>query len=184
VRASNTTAIRRARARLRMATPAALLLCVMCATAARASEVLLSDTTLVTGSETGVFSFDTPGAGTVSVQLTNLDWPQALSSLSFVATTASHVLSSWSDPGSAGSHTLSFQVTGSGAFFADVTAVAGGPLDLGVYSFSLEFTPAIGPVPLPASGWLLLGGMLALIGLRRLTLESPGGTSPLRTTAS
>ncbi|MGO9852381.1 MAG: VPLPA-CTERM sorting domain-containing protein [Steroidobacteraceae bacterium] len=148
---------------------ATLLFYALLATVAQASTVLIADTTLVSGSDSAVYSFEAPGPGTVSVQLTNLDWPQALSSLSFVATTANHVMSSWSDPGGSGAYTLSFQVGGSGAYFADVTAVAGGLLDLGVYSFSLDFTPAIGPVPVPASGWLLLAGLLALIGLRRVT---------------
>jgi len=135
----------------------------------QASTVLVSDTTLVTGSESQVFSFNAPGPGTVSVQLTNLDWPQALSSLSFVATTANNVLSSWSNSASApGPQDLTFQIRGPGTYFADVMATAGGPLDLGLYSLSLSFTPAgSAVVPVPSSGGLLLVGSAALIGLLR-----------------
>lgn len=142
---------------------AALLLCALMATLAQASTVLLADTTLVTGSESAVFSFNAPGPGTVSVQLTNLAWPQALSSLSFTATTANQVLTSWSDA-SLSTQSASFLVAAGGTYFADIMAVAGGPLDLGVYSFSLGFTPAA-PVPLPSSGALLLGGVAGILGL-------------------
>jgi hypothetical protein len=143
------------------------------ATVAHASQLLIASTTLVSGSESAVYSFNAPGPGTVSVQLTNLDWPQALSSLNFMATTANQVLSSWSDAGS-GPQFASFQVASSGTYFADISAVAAGPLDLGLYSLSLEFTPAV-PVPLPASGGLLLigaAGLMALLRPRRVTLET------------
>jgi hypothetical protein len=161
-----------------------LLLYAVMATVAQASTVLIADTTLVTGSESAVFSFDAPGPGTVSVQLTNLDWPQALSSLSFMATTSSHVLSSWSDPGST-PMSFSFPVIGRGTYFADIMAVAGGPLDLGVYSFTLDFTPAASPVPLPASGALLLAGLAGIVGLgltrwRWGTLRPSGVAVPAR----
>lgn len=141
---------------------ATLILCALLATVAQASTELLADTTLVSGSQSAVFSFNISGPGTVSVQLTNLDWPQALSSLSFMAGTASQVLSSWSGPGSAQS--LSFQVATGGSYFADVMAAAGGPLDLGAYSLSIAFTPAA-PVPLPPSGALLLVGALGIFGV-------------------
>jgi hypothetical protein len=164
---------------------AALLLYAVMATVAQASTVLIADTTLVTGSESAVFSFEAPGPGTVSVQLTNLDWPQALSSLSFMATTANHVLSSWPDA-SLSTQSASFPVAGRGTYFADIMAVAGGPLDLGVYSFTLDFTPAGSPVPLPASGALLLGGALGLfvsIRRRRGTSGASGAAVPLHPAA-
>jgi hypothetical protein len=142
---------------------ALFLLYALAATVAHASTLLISDTTLVTGNETAVFSFSVPGPGTVSVQLTNLDWPQALSSLSFMATTGNSVLSSGLDAGS-GAQSYAFSVPGGGTYFADVMATAGGSLDLGAYSFCLTFKPAGGPVPLPSSGVLLLCGALALLG--------------------
>jgi hypothetical protein len=140
---------------------AGLLLCVICIPDARADNVV-SDTTLVAGTETAVFSFEAPGPGTITAQLTNLSWPQPLTSLNFLATTAGEVMSAWS---TTTSQSGSFQVTGPGMYFADITASAGGPLDLGVYSLSISFAPA-GPVPLPAGGWLLLTALLILIGWR------------------
>jgi len=157
-----------------------LLFSIILATAARAEAVLISDTSLVSGTQSSVFSFQTSGPGTVSVQLTNLGWPQALSSLSFVATTANRVLASWSDPSSqSGPTSLTFQVSSPGSYFADVMATAGGPLDLGLYSLLVKFCPVASPVPLPPSGWLLLLGLLLLIRFfwrhrpAIVTLDSP-----------
>lgn len=142
---------------------------------ARADSVLLNDTTLVSGSESSVFSFQAPGPGTVTVELTNLDWPQPLSSLSFLAGNASHVMSSWteSDPGSPGSANLTFQVAAGGRYFADVIAQAGGSLDLGVYSMCIKFSPPTSTVPLPASGGLLLIGIATMVALRRTLRRQP-----------
>lgn len=146
---------------------AVLLLYALLATVAQASTVLVSDTTLVTGSDSTVFSFEAPGPGTVSIQLTNLDWPQALSSLSVMASTSNHVLTSWSDPSSVPSGSVFFQVVGGGRYSTDVMATAGGPLDLGAYSYSIYFTPAGSPVPLPSSGVLLVGGLCIIALMRR-----------------
>lgn len=159
---------------------AALLLYALAATVAQASSVLVSDTTLVSGSETEVFSFNAPAAGTVSLQLTNLDWPQELSSLSFMTATASGVLSPFSASTSP-TQSLAFQVAAGGTYFADVMAVAGGPLDLGAYSLSVSFTPTVAPVPLPSSGTLLLAAFAGLIGL--MALRSPWARSALPVTA-
>jgi hypothetical protein len=156
---------------------ALMLLCAIAgAPATQASTLLLADTTMVTGNESASFSFNAPASGTVSVELTNLDWPQALSSLSFVASTPTQVLSSWSDPSSQPNQSpelLTFQVNSPGTYFADIMATAGGPMDLGVYSFVLDFTPAGATVPLPGAGWLLLAGVLGLIGLRRFMQRQP-----------
>jgi hypothetical protein len=97
------------------------------------------------------------------VALTNIAWPQTLSNLSFLASTPSTVLSSWS---TSASQTGSFGVNSSGTYFADVQATAGGPMNLGVYSLELTFSPQT-PVPLPASSWLLLAGILTIVGWLR-----------------
>lgn len=144
-----------------------LLLSLLAAPVTHAESVLLSDTTLVSGSQSAVFSFQAPGPGTLSIQLTDIDWPQTLSSLSFMATSGNQVLASWSDSASQSAVTLSFQVTG-GHYFADVLATAGGALDLGVYSLCIQFNPT-SPVPLPATGGLLLAGLAAFILIRRRT---------------
>src|SRR5215469_16213642 len=100
---------------------------------ARADMLLLGNTTMVTGTETAVFSFTAPSSGTVTAELTNLDWPTTLSGLSFLATSGSQVLASWSDPlqPGANTHALAFQVSHPGTYFANVTATPGGPMDIG-----------------------------------------------------
>jgi len=131
--------------------------------APRASaDMLVADTTLILGSEAATYSFTAPTSGTITAQLTNLPYPERLSSLSFMATTASDVLSSWSADTS---ETASFQV-GPGTYFAHILATATGPLNLGLYSLTLSFTPSA--VPLPASDWLLVIGSLGLFVLARV----------------
>jgi hypothetical protein len=117
------------------------------------SQVLVSQTSLVTGTQSSVQEFTVTTPGTLSVNLQNLDWPDPLSSLNFTATTGNSVLADFSvqasDP---------FTMTlGPGTYFANTTGTAGGPLDLGLYSLSISFTP--NAVPLPPSGRLLLGGL-------------------------
>ena len=140
----------------------AVALCGLAAQQASADMQLVNNTSLVSGTESSVFSFQAPGPGTMVAQLTNIDWPQTLSSLSFEATSADKILASWTDPPSQTAQTLSFPVAGAGTYFADVKATAGGPLDLGIYSLSIEFVPATAPVPLPSPAWLLLAGIVLL----------------------
>jgi len=152
------------------------LLGVFSATSARA-EMLLADTALVNGTSSDSFSFNVPSAGTVEAQVANLDWPQWLNALTFQTSTANQVLSSWSDldpQAGANSEILYFKVQ-PGTYFADVTATAGGPLGLGLYSFTLTFAPAV--VPLPSSFWLLLAGIVVLIVPVLRTLPDAEGCS-------
>jgi hypothetical protein len=130
--------------------------------------MLLSESTLVANQQSNVYSFTAPTAGTLSVQLSDLVWPNTLSDLSFSLNSPSSVLG-W--VASAGS--LSLQV-GSGTYYADVTGTAGGPLDLGLYSLQITFTPAGSEVALPATLGMLLGGlgMLACVRLRWMRNES------------
>jgi hypothetical protein len=116
-----------------------------------------------------VFSFTAPSSGTVTAQLTNLDWPTTLSNLSFMASSGNQVLASLTDPALPGTNTqtVSFQVSQPGTYFANVNATSGGPLDIGVYSFSLNFTNGAPPVPLPASGWCLAAAIIVLVGMLR-----------------
>jgi hypothetical protein len=133
--------------------------------AAHADTMLLASTNLVTGSSAATFSFDAPGSGTVTAQISSLPWPVPLSALSFSATTATDTLSSWSTTGAmAAPQVEQFQV-GAGTYFAHVMATAGGSLDLGLYSLLVTFTPSA--VPLPAAGGMLLIGLLVLFTLRR-----------------
>ena len=142
------------------------------APASRADTMLLQQTSLISGSSAVTDSFTAPTAGTVTVQLSNLNWPTRLSALSFAATTGSQVMSAWSWSELAG-NVQSFQV-GAGTYFAHITGQATGLLNLGLYSLSITFKASDAPpVPLPASDWLLVGGMFVLAGASRLIGRQP-----------
>jgi len=128
---------------------------------AHADSVLVAETNLVSGTLSTSDSFVAPTAGKVTVSVQSLNWPTALSSLSFSATSASSVLMSWSGSGLS-SDVATFEV-GAGTYFTHIMASAGGVLDLGLYSMTLTFSP--NAVPLPAGGWLLLTGLFAIAGL-------------------
>ncbi|MBS0379243.1 MAG: hypothetical protein JSS29_12205 [Proteobacteria bacterium] len=143
---------------------------------ARADTVLVSSTTMISGSQSDVFSFTAPGPGTITAQITNLSWPQPLDSLSVIATSGKEVMGQWSVPVS---QTGSFQIGSSGTYYADVLASAGGALHLGVYSLEITFTPQGAPVPLPAGVLLLAGGFSIVVLLHfALTRRRPRAATP------
>jgi hypothetical protein len=96
-----------------------------------------------------------------------------------MASSGNQVLASWSAPPAQGAntHALTFQVSHPGTYFANVTATPGGPLDIGVYSFSLHFTNG-SAVPLPASGWLLAAALMVLLGMLRSWRTRHGRETP------
>jgi hypothetical protein len=174
----NTTIQKRTSLKLTLVAPVALA-ALATAPHARADSVLMAQTTLVSGSASTVDSFTTPSAGTVTVSLQSISWPAALNSLSFSATSASQVLASWNGTG-VSSDVATFDVA-AGTYFTHILATAGGTLDVGLYSMLLTFTPngSPPPVPLPASGWLLLTGLFVLAGLARAMRPSElTGTAP------
>jgi hypothetical protein len=88
-------------------------------------------------------------------------------------------LANWSQPNvNAAVDTQSFDV-GAGTYFAHIagTASSASGLNLGLYSLLVTFQP----VPLPASEWMLLIGILVVLGLTRvLGAYNPLESRPLR----
>ena len=156
------------RTSLKLALVAPLVLSALAAAPhARADSILLAQTTLVSGTVSTVDSFTVPTAGTVNVSLQNLNWPAELSALSFSATSTSQVFASLNGSGVT-SDGGTFNVA-AGTYFTHVMATAGGALDIGLYSMLLTFSPnSTPPMPLPASGWMLLTGLFVLAGLARV----------------
>lgn len=157
------------RTSLKLALAAPLALAALAAAPhAYANSVLLAQSNLVSGNVATDSSFTVKSAGEVTVTLQNIAWPASLSALSFSATSASKVLASWNGTGLS-SDTATFDVA-AGTYFTHVFAAAGGPLDLGLYSMLVSFSPTGNPppVPLPASGWMLLTGIFVLAGLTRV----------------
>jgi hypothetical protein len=137
---------------------------------ARADTIVLEKTGLISGTQSFAYSFLAPSAGTFSVQLNNLGWPDRLASLSFAATTATSVLSTQTtDDG-----LLTFAVGSAGNYFAHVAGSAQGSFDLGLYSLRISFLDNGGPgvVPLPAGMPLLLIGLAASAAMLRRRKES------------
>jgi hypothetical protein len=107
---------------------ALLSLCMTHVTQARAETMtLLADTTMVTGTQSAVFSFTAPSSGTVTATLDNLNWQKPLSSLSFMASSGTNVMSSWM---ATDSKVETFQVT-AGNYFAHILATTADNLDVG-----------------------------------------------------
>jgi hypothetical protein len=127
-----------------------------------ADTMVLSQTTMVLGTESTTDSFVAPSAGTMTVTLKSFGWAAPLSALSFSASSANQVLASLNATGVT-SESATFNVA-AGSYFANIMATASGAMDVGLYSLKMTFTPS---VPLPASGWMLLTGMFVLVGLAR-----------------
>jgi hypothetical protein len=134
------------------------IICMTPVTQARADMMLLADTTMVTGTQSAVFSFTAPSAGTITATLDNLNWQKPLSALSFSATSGTNVMSSWD---ATGSMVETFQVTG-GNYFAHIMATTADAMDVGLYSLNLSFAGGTSPVPLPASSWMLVAGIFGM----------------------
>jgi hypothetical protein len=130
-------------------------------------DVLLTQSTLVINQQSDVYDFTVPGPGTLTLQLDDLTWPDPLSSLMFSLDSAQSVLG-W--VASAGELTLS--MAHGGSYFVDVTGVAGGALDLGLYSLQVDFYPQGTPVPLPAAWVLMLCGLGVLGGARLVRMRN------------
>lgn len=142
-----------------------ITICILCAALAGragAAEVLYDGAGFLTGQQSFVQSFNITGPGTLTVSLTNVDWPQQLSSLNMVlSSTGGSLLGP-----EMGAGTDSFHVD-SGLVYAQWFGTAQGPLDTGLYSLNVQFLPTATPVPLPASIALFLSGLGLLVWQRR-----------------
>jgi hypothetical protein len=129
---------------------------------AHADTVLLGQSGLITGSESFVFPVMAPSAGTLNVQLTDIAWPDRLSSLSGALTTATSVLHTMATAGD-----MSVAIGAAGTYYVHIVGVAQDVLDMGLYSLRVDFQGEGSPVPLPGGAWLLLAGMAGLAAVWR-----------------
>jgi hypothetical protein len=124
--------------------------------------VIYSHSSLVQGSSAAVTALDLTGAGELFVTLTDLDFPEAVSSLDFSLSSSGTDLVGLADPG-----TLRLSVTGPVTLYADVFATAQADTGVGLYNLTATFLPTA-TVPLPPAGLLLASALwLPLWALRR-----------------
>jgi hypothetical protein len=129
---------------------------------AAASEVLFDSSGFLRGQQSFVQSFEIDSPGMLTVTLSNISWPERLSSLNLLITTANGLLAPEMGEGS-----FTLEV-GKGDVFAHWFGTAQGPLNIGVYAMKIEFQPFdVVPVPLPTSLALLLSGLAMLAWQRR-----------------
>jgi hypothetical protein len=125
---------------------------------------LYESTTLVTQSQIDLQTLNLTGAGTVSIKLTDLKWPDLLGALSFTLFDATHVIGSYAlEPAIVGSN--AFNVNTAGTYYASIYASPTAGKSGGLYNAQIYFQ-ATAPVPLPAAGWLLFTGLAGLAAIR------------------
>jgi hypothetical protein len=131
---------------------------------AQADPILVSQTSMISGTFSGVYTFSTTQAGTLNLRLENIAWPERLAALSCNLYDGQTLLGSLATTGE-----LQIEVAGAGTYFSHLFAQAAGALDLGLFSLNVTFHPSVSAVPLPATIWLLLS-VLGLFGALRFAL--------------
>jgi hypothetical protein len=147
-----------------MAVIIAALGAAMLPLAAHADSVLYAGAGFLRGTQSFTDTFDLPSAGTLTVTLSNIAWPEQLASLNLLLSSSSGMLGP-----EMGAGTSTFSIAAGGNVTAQWFGTAQGALDAGVYSMVIAFQPEVGtPVPLPASIVLLFSGLCLLLWKRRV----------------
>jgi hypothetical protein len=125
-----------------------------------ADEVLYDSSGFVQGQQSFEESFAVTGPGTLTVTLSNINWPVSLANLNLLVSTSQGLLGP-----EMGAGTATFNMSHGGTIFTQWFGTAQGALDAGVYGIKVNWAPTA--VPLPASIALLVSGLILLGWMRR-----------------
>ncbi len=121
-------------------------------TSALRSVTLYDGTTLFSGVNFTQFEVNVPAAGNLQIRLSDLAFPALSGALSFALVDGGAVLGVLPGAGS-----LDLDIAGPAELFAFVYAVGTPGIGIGSYYLNIRHEYP-GPIPLPASVWLLLSG--------------------------
>jgi len=142
------------------------------------AETVLSGSSLIAGQQSLSLDFSVGRAGTLKLQVSDLGVPMSivdrLSALSFgIGSRTTGVLQTLASAGD-----FSLDIAEPGAYFLFIAALPAQRYQLGLVSWNATLDAAETVVPLPASQWLLLAGLITATGLARIqTLKSARGIS-------
>ena len=143
-----------------------------------ASALVLADQSqVVMGTQPAVTPLSAPGAGELSVTLTDMDFPAPFASLQFALADTTSTLTAMSNAG-----TLSLDLTTPITVYADVFATS--QIGGGLYNLTATFVPS-SAVPLPPTAASLAGGLLVmLLGLCNIALSAARKSTQATVTTS
>ena len=126
------------------------------------ADILYNGSGFLTGTQSFTDTLNLPSAGTLTVTLGDIAWPESLASLNLVVTSASGALGP-----EIGIGTSTFNVASGGFITTQWFGTAQGALNAGVYTLEIQFQPSAQVVPLPASLALLISGLSLLLWQRK-----------------
>jgi hypothetical protein len=151
----------------RLAALCALAVAAFVSTPAARAESVIAEGTVFGGKQTFSTELSVTTAGHLTLHVTDLGVPtsiiERLSSLSFGITDGKSVLGTWDKEGVA-----KIDLRTPGTYMMFLACVPGGErFGLGLVTWNVVFEALDAPVPLPATFWLLIGGLVWAIGLQR-----------------
>jgi hypothetical protein len=137
--------------------------------AAHADMIIYDSMSIFEGQQAFTDSFSVATPGTLTVTITDVNWLDTVTDLSFFMSSPTGTVGSTLT----GSGTESINLTSAGTYSANWFGNAQGLYDLGVVGINIEFRPNGVPVPLPASILLMLSGLGLLFAWPRIASSVP-----------